>query len=557
MDTRKVLVIGVDAATFDLIDPWVAQGVLPNFQRLMAEGTRATLWSAPNSSSAAAWTSFATGKNPGKHGIYYFTRPKKDSYEMQIINGSHRDGLTVWQIASHYGKKVGVVNVPMTYPADSVNGFMISGMDAPGSHVPGWTYPDDLMDQIPSELGEYAIECGLPTYAKAGRLDKGLELAYQTIEQRTRYSLYLTQNFPWDLFITVYRTIDPIQHYSWKHMSVSEGSASDDEGFSNAIRDGYIRVDQGIGQLMQQAPSGTRVIIVSDHGGGASLLGFKELPGWLVEHGFMALQLTKGGKAVANSLLRRGYQWADAYFAPKLKKSLSRLLPAVRDKVVSSVMFGQVDWSRTRLYITAAGRELRVNLKGREAQGIVEPGEEYETLCDEVIAALLEWRDLASGDRLITDVKRREEVYAGPHVAEAADLLIYWNYENEALHQFASPSSRSKHLDYSSWRELISGGHRPNGVFIAHGPGIQPGRDAVEADLWDVAPTILYILGLPIPKDMDGKLLRQIFVRQLLEQYPPEYVDLEGIDLPRLETRPSGEDEELLKERLRGLGYIE
>jgi len=126
----------------------------------------------------------------------------------------------------------------------------------------------------------------------------------------------------------------------------------------------------------------------------------------------------------------------------------------------------------------------------------------------------------------------------------------------EALHQFA-PSTQPTRLDYNSWREIISGGHRPNGILIAYGPRIRSGQDAVEADLWDVAPTILYMMGLPIPKDMDGKLLRQVSAEQLLEQRPPEYADLKGIDLPQPETRPSDEDEELLKERLRGLGYIE
>ena len=280
METSKVLVIGVDAATFDLIDSWIAEGLLPNFQRLMENGTRATLWSVPNLNSAPAWTSFATGKNPGKHGIYFFTRSRPDTYEMQVINGSYRDGLTFWQIASQYGKKVGVINVPMTYPADAVNGFMISGLDTPGKHASGWTFPSDLIAQIPRELGEYIIECGLPAYAKSGRLDKGLDVAYRTISQRTRYSLYLMKNRPWDLFVTVYVTIDALQHHFWKYMLQSDGLELQHNHFQSAIRDAYVQVDRAIGELVQQAPQGTTVFIVSDHGAWPTLAGFRELPDW-------------------------------------------------------------------------------------------------------------------------------------------------------------------------------------------------------------------------------------------------------------------------------------
>jgi len=202
------------------------------------------------------------------------------------------------------------------------------------------------------------------------------------------------------------------------------------------------------------------------------------------------------------------------------------------------------------------GVELRVNLKGREPRGIVEPGEEYEALRDEVIAALLKWRDPKSDVRFVADVKRREEVYTGPHLAEAADLLIRWNDASElpAIYEANGDNQRDYGVRFDP---DINGGHRLNGILIAHGPGVKSGCDTHGAQIWDVAPTVLYLAGVSIPKDMDGKLLRQIFVKQLLEQRPPEYVDLEGIDLPRLETRLSGEDEELVKERLRGLGYIE
>lgn len=558
MSTKKVLVIGVDAATFDLIDPWVADGLLPNFQQLMENGVRATLWTVPNMNSAPAWTSFATGKNPGKHGIYYFTRPKPGTYEMQVINGSYRDGLTFWQVASHRGKKVGVINVPMSYPADAVNGFMISGLDTPGSHVRGWTFPSDLMEQLPQELGKYTIECGFPTYARSGRVDKGLEVAGQTIDQRTRYSLYLMKNKPWDLFVTVYTTIDAIQHYFWKYMLLSDESTTQGYRFQNAIRDAYIQVDRGIGKLVRQAPPGTTIIVVSDHGAGPVLRGSTNLRDWLVTHGYVTLKSAESTaplQKIGNSLLSRSYRWVDAHFSREFKFFLSRNLPGVRSKIEADIGLGQMDWARTRLYFNDVREELRVNLKGREPHGIVEPGEEFETLRDEVAAALLKWRDPKSGVRFVADVKRREEVYTGPHLAEAADLLVYWNDVPE-LYEIRGAGGRDQNYGVR-FDPDVNGGHRPNGVLIAHGPGIKSGCDIHEAQIWDVAPTVLYLMGLPIPKDMDGVLLRGMFTERVLAQYPPEYAEPEHAASPVPETRFDNEDEELLKERLRGLGYIE
>ncbi len=559
MDTKKVLVIGVDAATFDLIDPWVAEGLLPNLQRLMENGTRVTLWSVPNMNSAPAWTSFATGKNPGKHGIYYFTRPKKSTYEMQVINGSYRDGLTFWQIASQHGKKAGVINVPMTYPADTVNGFMISGLDTPGRHAPGWTFPNNLMEHTPQELGEYVIECGLPTYAKSGQLDKGLEVAHQTIAQRTRYSLFLMESHAWDIFVTVYTSIDAIQHYFWKHMLLSGELVGQESRFQTAIRDAYIEVDQGIGELIRRAPPETTVIIVSDHGAGPTLRGYKELSNWLVMQGLLMPRKEAHWSTTQlgiNTLLRRTYQWVDSRFSREFKLFLSRNLPGIRSKVEANIGFGQVDWARTQLYVSDVGVELRVNLKGREPQGIVESGEEYEALRDKVITALLNWHDPRSGSRLVADVKRREEVYTGPHLECASDLLIYWNDTPEL---YAIYDTDGNHQDNYGVRvdPDINGGHRPNGVLIACGPGIKSGSEIYEAQIWDVAPTVLYLAGLPIPKDMDGVLLRDMITERVLAQRPPEYVDLEGTNAPVSGISFNDEDEELMKERLRGLGYIE
>lgn len=159
-DSNRVLVIGLDGATFDLITPWVQQGLLPNVSRFMAEGCHAELRSIYNATSPLAWSTIVTGYNPGKHGIFYFTEKRRDSYGIRYINASFRKQKTIWKLLSESGKRVGVVNVPMTYPPEAVNGVMISGIDTPSTHN-CFTYPPELADEIQSQVGDYIIDLRL------------------------------------------------------------------------------------------------------------------------------------------------------------------------------------------------------------------------------------------------------------------------------------------------------------------------------------------------------------------------------------------------------------
>ena len=167
----RLLIIGLDGATFDLIRPWAAAGKLPNIARLMETGVSAPLRSVPNQNSAPAWSSYATGKNPGKHGIFYFDERIEGTYNKRYLNGGFRQGESWWMIASRYGKVVGVINVPMSFPAEPVKGVMLAGLDAPSVDSPGFGYPPELMRELQTNVGEYTIEPGLPSYMKMGRKD--------------------------------------------------------------------------------------------------------------------------------------------------------------------------------------------------------------------------------------------------------------------------------------------------------------------------------------------------------------------------------------------------
>lgn len=148
----QILLIGLDGATWDLILPWVAEGRLPNLGALLREGSWGTLLSTVPPATFPAWSSFLTGLNPGRHGIFDFTRRKFGTYEVEFVNSTYRRGRSLFRIASEAGKRVGVIGVPATYPPEKVNGFLISGFDAPVATGidPSFVYPRELFSEIRS-----------------------------------------------------------------------------------------------------------------------------------------------------------------------------------------------------------------------------------------------------------------------------------------------------------------------------------------------------------------------------------------------------------------------
>lgn len=289
---NKVLVIGLDGATFDLITPWVAEGKLPTLGRLISEGAHGVLESVPNMCSAAAWASFATGKNPGKHGVYWFAEPRDDSYAFRYTNATHCHAAPIWRTLSDLGKKVGVINVPITYPAEPVSGFLIAGLDAPGVDSRGFTYPPDLVDEIKSVCSDYTITVGLRAYEESGRLDEGLERLSTQMEARFRVAGHVMRTRPWDLFVVIFAATDYAQHALWKYCDPSHPLYQEEEGqkYGGAIYDVYQQLDRYIAALLDDVGDDTTVLIVSDHGAGINQTGASHLNSWLEEQGWLRFQ---------------------------------------------------------------------------------------------------------------------------------------------------------------------------------------------------------------------------------------------------------------------------
>jgi predicted AlkP superfamily phosphohydrolase/phosphomutase len=556
----KVLIIGVDGATFDLIKPWVAEGKLPSFARLLEEGAHGYLKSVPNTNSAPAWVSFATGNNPGKHGIFYFDEPVLGTYQRRYLNGSFRKSKSIWNYASEAGKKVGVMNVPISYPAEPVDGFMVAGIDSPATWSRGFCYPPDLTRRLEPVLGKYIIESGVPQLIRAGKKDAAVDLLLKTVDVRCRYAKHLMGHFPWDLFVVVFTATDAVQHFFWKDMDPNHPEYNDEahKRHGDAICRVYQNIDAAISDLLSVSGDAT-VFIVSDHGGGFNQRGAEYINPWLAEMGLLKFKETQLWKKAAGSTFQGLYHYIDKHLPRKARLRLKRWLPGTREKIEAAMVYQEIDWAATRAYNDGARDEIWINLKGREPNGTVQPGGEYERLRDLLVENLMNARDIRNGERVVRRACRREEIYHGKYVHKAPDIHVQWrqDFVISGL-QPNNSASKSAYKLYSSIKTPVcSGGHRENGIVIIGGPQIRRRFELEKAEITDVAPTILYLLGLPVPEEMDGRILQPAIEEQYWQLHPPVCLPVDTGYKPRSEEDYSPEEKKKIWEKLKGMGYID
>ncbi len=568
----KAFVFGLDGATFDLILPWAKEGKLPNFNRLLTQGSWGPLESAPNMRSPAAWTSFMTGKNPGKHGVLEFYEPIAQSYDVRFIKGGMRHGKTLWTILSEKDFRVGVINVPMTYPAEAVNGFLIAGLDAPGPQSPDFCYPPDLSRELEGRFGSYILEPGLTGYLVNGRPDLAVEKLKEELAQKEEITRYLMKTHDWDFFMVVFRSLDAVQHCFWKYMDPLHPQYNPDDArdYGMVILDAYQQIDRILGSIRSELDEDTLFMVMSDHGFGRRHPANHQLNQWLASHGFLTY-LVGARQPAFQRLLTRLVALAFKVFVRKTSRSVkerfARWFPRLRDRVQSRLCYANIDWSRTQAYSDTLFPNIRVNLMGREPEGIVKPGEEYAQVIQKLRLALGQCRDDRSGRLIVQGVYHRDELYSGPFVEKAPDLLIRWK-EDEAIHGLDLGEGagtlppfleEGAPLVPGEDPNIISGDHRLEGVFMAQGKAIKQGQRLERAHIMDLAPTLLYQMDVPLPTDMDGKVLTEIFETSFLDGHSLTTQDTVTHEEPY--APESGEYTEKerreIEERLRALGYLE
>lgn len=558
---NKLFIIGLDGATYDLIHPWIKEGVLPNIQRLIETGASSTMVSTIQPVTAPAWTSFLTGVNQGKHGLYDFIRRKEHSYDVEVTNSSHIHAPTIFDIASQLGKTSIVINVPYTYPPKPINGIVVGGPFAPSVNQQ-LTYPQEFFDTLIKLVPNYFV---MPEY-NARHTNPLQDYATNLISDydvRLKLCSYLIDKVDWDIFMIVFMAIDEGQHAFWHFHELNNQGTATPHG--KVLRDLYIMADESIGILLELLNGKigldkVNVIIASDHGAGP-LHAIINLNQWLQENGF--LYYIEDRKNITQRLRANIVQYAAniyrQYVPVKIRSMFrNKLSPEnfekIKGQIESTLLTSTVDWEKTKVYALGAGGNLYINLKGREPNGIVEPGEEYNKLVDQVIAALLQIKDPDTGMLLVKKVYRKEEIYQGPYVNNAPDLIIEWvdyGYWGRGRYDNRAPLfEKESHMEFTTLP--LTGAHRPEGVFIASGPDILPGH-MDKISIMDVAPTMINLLGINTPEYMDGNSLRKIISPKALERIKEsdtyQFTDMDDYNY-------TAEDEKTITDHLKALGYL-
>lgn len=553
---RKLLFIGLDGTTFDLLDPLMREIGMPNLEGIIKRGARAALETTVPPITPTAWVSMVTGKNPGKHGILEFLLRREGSMHDLPINQSLRDSAAIWDLLSQKGKKVIVTNMPVTYPPTPVNGIMISDFLTPRGKR-DFAYPEDILRDIESKFGPYRLYI-TEVYAP-GNIDKMLDQLFDELEYKTKVTEYLLKNYPWDFCANHIWSTDRCQHELWHIWDESHPMSNRREidKHKDRVMKFWRTVDEAVGRMAGCIDDNTLLMMGSDHGFGP-IHKFLCFNVWLLQEGLLVLK--KSAMTQFKSLLFKLGFTPELGYRISMKVGLAkiRLAAGVTNrsqlfKLINGLMLSlqDVDWTRTVAYSKGNYGQIFINLKGREPHGCVTPGAEYERTCSRITEKLKGLVDPANGEKLIGQIWRREDLYTGKHVESAPDI------------SFLPADMRNKPmgtLDLSSNRFITdvygnSGDHRMNGLYIAAGPNIKPGTRLSKARIIDVAPSMLYLMGYEVPDDMDGEVLTEMISDEYQRANPIRTTT--GTDRERdMEVEFSEEDSAEVRERLKSLGYL-
>jgi predicted AlkP superfamily phosphohydrolase/phosphomutase len=557
---RNLVIIGIDGGTFKIIDPLIEEGKLPNLKRLIISGVKGILKSTYPPITAAAWVSFMTGKNPGKHGFFDFREYNPEDYipsfvprtkdavreNVSTLHSSRFHGETIWDFLGNAGYEMNLVAVPMTYPPWKINGRMVAGYPCPDYTKPK-TYPPEWSDEIGQLFNLSAIN-----YSK---IEEFIRECKELVERKGRIILEQIRKRKGEVYSVVFSSTDFAQHYFWKYLEQKNHS------YSSVIEEIYIGIDGVIGKMLNMIDENTSIIVMSDHGFTSHPKKYFNLNSWLMQEKYISLK--RNQSSYMKDIISKSFSFIVnkvVYKRSNLKMSIIEIIskmPEFIQKWVATQHFKSdlMDWYGTkafrfRMYANVDG--IVINQRGRQKHGVVEKGREYEGLRDEIIKKLLNIKDPDSGIPIIVGAFRREEIYNGNYFNNAPDIIVEFNLDyiggigldNQIVSSVPAGTSN-----------VFTGIHSQDGIFIICGPNINKRLIINSVNIIDIAPTILYDMGLPIPEDIDGKIIEEVFVDSY-KANSPRYASINK-EIEKKEESLTKEDEESMKQALKGLGYID
>ncbi|MFQ5796117.1 MAG: alkaline phosphatase family protein [Candidatus Bipolaricaulia bacterium] len=520
----KVIVIGLDGASWIPLENWIARGELPNLRRIREQGSWGRLRSCLPPVTSPNWKCYATGTNPGKLGVFWWEIVDFERGEIITPRSTSFTGTELWDYLGESGKRVGIVNMPTCYPPRPVNGFMIAG--GPDALESGFCHPPELERRL-TERGYRILPERIAFLPDRDRraIDEVLEL----IELRFQLGQELLEEFDLDLLhLTIY-LINVLQHHF---------------GDAPRVLEAWKLIDRGIGNCLKRFDDVT-VFLMSDHGTNRIRCKFN-VNTWLASEGYLVVKkrpakelLFKLGvhkDSVSRLLTRLGLK---DLVKRKLSQSVRNILPTETGAVMSAGKAVLIDWERTQAYGLGQGPiHLSPHLSNRERD-----------LLREEIKRKLNELACDGGRKIARAVHTKEEIYHGPYLERAPDLIID---QNDGIHISNSIGFRSVFELPGRWK----GENARIGLFAAWGSGIRTGRLDRDVEITDLAPTILHLMGEAVSEEMDGRVLTEIFTDGSDPHAREVRYQNRTDELERGKQGPARETDRQVESRLKDLGYL-
>lgn len=544
MNDVRTFVLGLDGADWSVIEPLIAEGALPNFARLY-KGVHGPLDSTTPPLTPPGWTASVTGRNPGKHNIFDFFSYSGSDYDVHLTSRKDRRCRAVWNYVSNEGGRVLVMNVPHTYPPEKVNGYLITGFGTPEWDCE-YTYPPELKKRIKKSHPDFKVD--MPSrFLHEGDFASFVKGVNAHCEEQFKVFTELYSELKPHFAMFCFVEMDRLFHFFWKESMVLKSGP-----YGNLFKDHFVFLDSLLGKFLDTLPENVYVMAISDHGFGEVrkdiyVNNYLRDKGYLsVKEGLDAVSVGKVAKwklVVASVLDRIGlWQIYLKHRRAQLEKR-SAIGGAGAETVRSATALSAVDWDKTKAYFSSmSARSVRLNLKGREANGVVSE-KDYDEFLEKLANDLLEMRD-EDGTKIITKVFKAKDAFKGDYVKNASDLYL----EPAPGYSFNQGFAEKTVMPSTQHGQPRSGDHRQYGIYMLQGRGVKQG-ETLPAAIIDVTPTILALMGIPLSDDLDGKVLIDALTEELnVRRYK---------EAPYGQTETTaGENEEKLQERLKDLGYL-
>lgn len=507
-NVSRQLLVGLDAMEWSLVQRWATEGKLPTFRRLIDEGIRAELTTTAAQLPDTVWACIYTGTNPAKFEKFFYVQYDGSKMGLRNVPDDAIHRKPFWDYLSDAGQRVGIADVPKFPLSQLKSGFQFTNWGAHATKTARASHPASLIHEIDARFGPHPVGDCDKFDAKPESLRELRQRVLAGVRAHGEVFRWLMREQPWDVFFASFSAAHCIGHHFWRGVDASHVQIEASDDVAGAIEEVYRAIDREIGEMFTLVDPTTRVMIVSGHGMGPIFHASWNLPEMLDLWGYgtkPAHRISSNPKP--NRAKVNPWRIIKMVVPGPIQYAIKNRLPQfAQDQLLFLWYRGGKNWKGCRAFAIPNNDSvgaIRISVRGRDRDGIVEPGNEYERVCRDIAAALYELRDKEEGRPIVKQVTLTHEEFRGPFLEQLPDLTVLWD-QSFAWDTVYSPRFGTLQIRKQDAR---AGGHSSHGFVLITGPDVPPGLELPSGSIYDIAPTVLEAANLPIPADMDGRPL--------------------------------------------------